>query len=73
MSDQFWQTVDTEALLRKREEATVAANAGAYAVPLGEPLRRSMPATINGSHRDVLRKLGDSEHQRALRAMGWVD
>jgi hypothetical protein len=73
MSDQFWQTVDVEALLRRREEATVAGNAGAFAVPLGEPMRRTMPAVINGSHRNVLRKLGDSEHQRALRAMGWID
>ena len=69
----FWTTVDTQALLRRRDEATVAANAGSYAVPLGEPMRRTFPATIGDSHRDVLRKLGDSEHQRALRSMGWVD
>jgi hypothetical protein len=74
MSDsRFWQTVDTEALLRRRDEATMSANAGAYAQPLGEPMRRKFPVSINGqTHDDVLRKLGDSEHQRALRSMGWV-
>jgi len=45
-----WKTLDTQALLRKRqEEQTVAGNAGAYPVPLGEPLRRVFPTPLSPS------------------------
>jgi hypothetical protein len=34
-----WSELDVSDLLRRRDEATVAANAGAFTVPLGKPLR----------------------------------
>lgn len=34
-----WQELDVRGLLRRRDEATVAANAGAFQVPLGKPMR----------------------------------
>ena len=79
MSDKYWQTVDMEDLLRRREEGTTSANVGAYAQPLGEPLRRypsilSYPSTsVSGdATQRVLRGIGGTEHQRILKAMGWV-
>jgi hypothetical protein len=42
-----WDTLDVRALLRRRQEATMAANAGGYQVPLGKPLRH--PDLVGGS------------------------
>ncbi len=41
-----WDTLDVSALLRRRQEATVSANAGGYQVPLGKPLRH--PDLVGG-------------------------
>lgn len=39
-----WDTLNTEELIHRRNEQTVAANIGAFTVPLGSrPLRRVMP------------------------------
>lgn len=38
-----WETLDTLALLSQRTEATTSAGAGAFAVPIGAPLRSVMP------------------------------
>ena len=39
-----WETLDTEALLARRDEATTMANTGPYTVPLGtDPFRRQVP------------------------------
>jgi hypothetical protein len=39
-----WETLDTAALLARRDEATTMANVGSYTVPLGtDPLRRAIP------------------------------
>lgn len=39
-----WETLDTAALLARREEATTGGNVGPYTVPLGStPLRREVP------------------------------
>ena len=54
-----WETLDVETLLTRRDEAmggggggvpgaTVSANAGGYAVPLGRPLRRTFPTVTPG-------------------------
>ncbi len=45
----MWETLDVAALLNRREEATMSGNAGAYPVPLGTPLRRVFPSTVNGA------------------------
>lgn len=68
-----WQTLDTESLLRQRDEATTAANAGSYPVPLGQPLRRSFPVSAPEpkGHLDDLAS-SDPEYARALRSMGWI-
>jgi hypothetical protein len=39
-----WETLDTAALLARRDEATNTSNVGSYTVPLGtDPLRREVP------------------------------
>lgn len=41
-----WETLDTEDLIRRREEQTTSANVGAYPVPLGAPSKaptRALP------------------------------
>jgi len=38
---QWWETLDVEALLALQHEQTTTANVGAFAVPLGAPLRRT--------------------------------
>jgi hypothetical protein len=41
-----WETLDTEALLGQRDdlrEQTTSANAGAFVLPLGRPLRAAFP------------------------------
>lgn len=47
MATTGWETLDVVDLLQRREaelgEATTAASAGAYQVPLGAPLRRKFP------------------------------
>lgn len=51
-----WEDLDVEALLARREEQTMAgggggttsANVGAFAVPLGRPLRRAFPTSSKG-------------------------
>lgn len=49
-----WETLDVEALLQRREEdagasgATTSGNVGAFAVPLGAPLRRTFPIGLPG-------------------------
>lgn len=40
-----WKNLEDDQLLR-RLEATVAANAGAYPVPLGQPMKAVFPATL---------------------------
>lgn len=37
----WWETLDVEALLALQNEQTTTANVGAYAAPLGAPLRRT--------------------------------
>jgi hypothetical protein len=79
MKNNGWQTLDVEALQRKRaqQEATTSANVGAYPVPLGQPQRNPFPSPIvstgvqNGHPRNV--RADDPEYQRALRMMGWID
>lgn len=45
-----WETLDTAALLARREEATTFSNVGPYTVPLGsEPLRREIPVGQTGT------------------------
>jgi hypothetical protein len=44
-----WKTLDTEQLLMRRDrqhEATTGANVGAFAVPLGTPLRSPVVAGV---------------------------
>ena len=56
-----WEDLDVEALLNRRDEqmtsggagggtpgATTSANVGAFAVPLGRPLRRAFPTATTG-------------------------
>lgn len=43
-----WEELDVRDLLKRRDEATVAANAGAFAVPLGKPLRHPDVVGIKG-------------------------
>lgn len=68
-----WQTLDTTALLQKRDEQTTSAGVGAYPVPLGQPLRRQFPEPV-GSHEAQLQRMADAdpEYARALRSMGWL-
>ena len=40
-----WETLDVESLLNRRDEQTTSGNAGGFAVPLGQPLRRQMPVS----------------------------
>lgn len=44
----MWETLDVVDLMNRREEATVAANAGSYQVPIGTPLRRTFPTSTTG-------------------------
>lgn len=87
MKNNGWQTLDVQALLRKREEATgsgavgggggtTSANVGAYPVPLGQPLRRKFPEAANYDAKEgELRRMAaaDPEYARALKTMGWLD
>ena len=65
-----WETLDTAALLARRDEATVSGNAGAYTVPLGStPLRREVPvgspADFPPCYGDKFCSVGDS--------VGWAN
>lgn len=53
----YWEDLDVEALLARREEQTMSggaggttsANVGSYPVPLGRPLRRTFPTKASSS------------------------
>jgi hypothetical protein len=43
-----WEDLDVEALLTRRDEQTTSGNVGAFAVPLGKPMRRTFPTATSG-------------------------
>lgn len=65
----WWETLDVESLLNRREEQTTAGgaggttsgNVGAYPVPLGRPLRRKLPVSA-----PKYKTLGDLKAEWAL-------
>lgn len=66
-----WETLDTRRLVERREmqhEATTSANAGAYTVPVGRPLRDVFPAEYLGNE-----ALVDAETRRLLRDLYGID
>lgn len=71
MRNTGWEPLDVADLLKRREEATTSANAGAYPVPLGTPMRNPFPVAAPGTELDRL-AAQDPEYARALRAMGWL-
>ena len=71
MRNTGWEPLDVSALLKRREEATTSANAGAYPVPLGTPMRNPFPAVETGTSLEQL-AAQDPEYARALRSMGWL-
>lgn len=44
----YWENLDVEALLTRREEQTTSSGVGAYPVPLGRPLRATFPTSAKG-------------------------
>lgn len=44
MAKQDWKTLDTEALVKKRQESTTSGNVQGAPVPLGKPMR---PPTVS--------------------------
>lgn len=68
----WWDTLDVEALLNRREEQTTAGgaggttsgNVGAYPVPLGRPMRRKFPVSAS-----QYKTLDDLKAEWALRSI----
>ena len=63
MSDQKWETLDIEKVLKKKQEQTTSANVGGFAVPLGPSrqglgrvLRPAVPKTPMPPYKTVKKK-----------------
>ena len=65
-------TLELRRLLRSRQEATVAANAGSFPVPLGGPLRPVFPSEAPRPRRRRQKRLAGAGGRlaRALRVLG---
>lgn len=69
-----WETLDVEALMRRRDEQTMSggvggggtttANVGAYQVPLGRPLRREFPVSADDHDHVVPKSKGPAKERR---------
>ena len=58
-----WETLDTTALLKRKEEQTTSANVGAYETPFGPMLRPAFPHPegVLGDYEELLRRIAQKK------------